>query len=235
MSSLAEQIAELTLSLDRWRTTLDRLTEAQVSEPSLLPGWSRGHVLTHVARSADSRRRLLSAARAGRVGRQYESEEQRAREIDEGARRPAAAVLADATAAPDRLLGAVAGHPSQAWEASGEWLGVGLRPVRRVVPSMRRELEYHHVDLAAGYRPADWPAEFVTQQLTKVTGDFGSRPDAPSFTVDVGDRLLPVGDGGRVTVAGTPATVLAWLTGRDRGDDLRVEPAGALPRLPPMS
>ncbi len=34
--------------------------------PSLLPGWTRGHVLTHIARNADSFVRVLEAARSGR-------------------------------------------------------------------------------------------------------------------------------------------------------------------------
>src|SRR5262245_61714365 len=39
--------------------------------PSLLPGWTRGHVLTHIARNADSFVRLLDAARNGEVVAQY--------------------------------------------------------------------------------------------------------------------------------------------------------------------
>ena len=40
--------------------------------PSLLPGWTRGHVLTHIARNADSFVRVLEAARRGEVVTQYE-------------------------------------------------------------------------------------------------------------------------------------------------------------------
>ncbi|MEV7393377.1 maleylpyruvate isomerase N-terminal domain-containing protein, partial [Streptomyces sp. NPDC091215] len=39
--------------------TAARFTDADVRAPSLLPGWSRGHVLTHVARNADGGRNLL--------------------------------------------------------------------------------------------------------------------------------------------------------------------------------
>ena len=41
------------------------LTDAQAREPSRLPGWSRGHVLTHLARNADGLRNLLIWARTG--------------------------------------------------------------------------------------------------------------------------------------------------------------------------
>src|SRR6266567_1974180 len=42
----------------------------------------RAHVLTHVAQAADARTRMLLAARAGRVGEQYPSEEARTEAID---------------------------------------------------------------------------------------------------------------------------------------------------------
>ena len=45
---------------------------ASPSVPSLLPGWTRGHVLTHIARNADSFVRVLEAARQGEVVTQYE-------------------------------------------------------------------------------------------------------------------------------------------------------------------
>ncbi|MFI9324466.1 maleylpyruvate isomerase N-terminal domain-containing protein [Kitasatospora aureofaciens] len=45
--------------------TAARLCDAGVRAPSLLPGWSRGHVLTHLARNADGGRRLPSWARTG--------------------------------------------------------------------------------------------------------------------------------------------------------------------------
>jgi maleylpyruvate isomerase len=226
---------DLIASAAGFQTSVAGLDDARLGEPSRLPGWTRAHVLTHVARSADSRRGLLEAARRGAVGRQYDSEQQRARAIEEGAARPPAVVRRDVVTALDRFLAAVAEHPANRWDAPGEWLGVGRRPVHRVVPSMRRELEYHRVDLDAGYQPGDWPPAFVTEQLESVTASFGERPDAGTFTVRLPDRTLTVGDGGRVTVSGDPAVVLAWLTGRGDGDGLRTEPPGSLPTVPPLS
>ena len=45
--------------------TVAQFTDADVRAPSLLPTWSRGHVLTHLARNADGGRRLLLWARTG--------------------------------------------------------------------------------------------------------------------------------------------------------------------------
>ena len=53
-----KRIALATQSL--LRDTID-LDEEQWHAPSLLPGWSRAHVATHIARNADALRRVLSA------------------------------------------------------------------------------------------------------------------------------------------------------------------------------
>src|ERR1700722_12377718 len=44
------------------------LSEADLRAASLLPGWTRAHVLAHVARGADAMRNLLIGARSGRAG-----------------------------------------------------------------------------------------------------------------------------------------------------------------------
>lgn len=222
-------------SIDRLRRTVAALDDVALGAPSALPGWSRAHVVTHLARAADSRRRLLEAARVGRVGRQYDSESGRAREIDEGAARPPAVIRSDLDDALGRLLATVAEHPAGLWQAPGTWLGVGDRPVWRVVPSMRREAEFHHVDLAAGYGPAQWPADFVAEQLGDVVASMTRRIEAPAITLALPGRTLKVHDGGSITVLGPPDDALAWLTGRGAGERLLTQPPGPLPPLPPLA
>jgi len=113
----------LDAAIRRLLRTVATLEDDDVAGPSGLPGWSRGHVLTHLARAADSRTGLLTAARAGKIGRQYPSEESRAQEIEAGARHPAPVILVDLRQALDRLRDVVAGHAAQLWNAPGEWLG----------------------------------------------------------------------------------------------------------------
>ena len=163
--------------------TAQALTDDDLHEASALPGWTRAHVLTHVAQGADSRTRLLRAAQAGRIGQQYPSEQARAEAIDAGARRPGGVIRADLERAIQECLTAIREHPSQLWDAPAIWLGGGSRPVRGVLPGLRRELEYHHVDLAAGYQPADWPDDFVATELSRVTALMDRRDDAPPMTL----------------------------------------------------
>ncbi|MBV9095096.1 MAG: maleylpyruvate isomerase family mycothiol-dependent enzyme [Streptosporangiaceae bacterium] len=216
----------------RLLSTTQTLTD-DLRGPSALPGWTRAHVLTHVTQAADSRTRLLLAAREGRVGRQYPSEQARAEAIDAGAGRPAAVIRAELDRAIRECLDAIREHPARLWDAPAIWLGAGRRPVRGVVTSLRRELEYHHVDLGAGYQPADWPGDFVETELSRVVDQMDRRADAPPMT-RTEPATLHVGTGPPVTVTGPPASLLAWLSGRSDGRDLDVA-GSALPAIPPLA
>src|SRR5690606_16135534 len=66
---------------------LDLLSDADFDAPSLLPGWSRRHVVAHVAFNARALTRLASWAATGVERAMYESAEKRDAEIEEGATR----------------------------------------------------------------------------------------------------------------------------------------------------
>ena len=79
------------------RRLLQRLDELvangtlDASARSRLPDWTVGHVLTHVAQSADGHVRMLDAAASGEVGVQYPGGvDGRIAGIEAGAQRPAA-------------------------------------------------------------------------------------------------------------------------------------------------
>src|SRR5262249_43526897 len=56
----------------RLDATLAGLDDRDVRAPSLLPGWNVAMVLTHIARNADSFRRMIEGAQCGEVLDQYE-------------------------------------------------------------------------------------------------------------------------------------------------------------------
>src|SRR5512139_1694733 len=245
-------------SVGRLLRTAGDLDEEAVRGPSLLPGWSRAHVLAHIAGAADSRTRLLSAARTGAPIPQYRDERARTEQIDADAVRSPADLLDRVRAATAGVIEAIGDHPADAWDRPVEWLGGAMRPVRGVVPSLLQELEIHHVDLDAGYGPADWPGWFTDAQLRRVLADFaaddemqpvrvsavdlqiehdfsvrGNRSDADSD----GDCDGAGGTGGdrgaAPLVSGAGHAVLAWLIGRSPGEDLTLTPPGRLPVPPP--
>ena len=59
------------VSHQRLEQAIAALTDEQVSRPSRLPDWSVGHVLTHIARNADSVTRRLQGAARGEIVDQY--------------------------------------------------------------------------------------------------------------------------------------------------------------------
>jgi maleylpyruvate isomerase len=237
---LQSRIADAT---GRLLATAGGLTDAQAREASALPGWSRGHVLTHLARNADGLRNLLIWASTGVVTPQYPSEQARNDAIEAGAGRPAAALLADLRDSAAAFLAEAASMPGSGWPVSVHSVRGRGHPAWYTLARRLSEVEIHHVDLAAGYRPADWPGWFVADGLESVAREFAQRADVPAALLSVtgGDpgREYQIGtasDGGApqpgVRISGPGWLLFAWLIGRDAGAGLTTEPAGPLPALP---
>ncbi len=171
--------------------------------PSLLPGWTVGHVLTHVARNADSHLRRAEAAERGEVVDQYPGGfEGRAAEIGQGAARPAGALLDDLSSSSAALAAAWDGMPEGAWAHITRDVGGRERPLSALPGRRWQELEVHLVDLRTPVTYRDWPAEFVAVWL-------------PRLEAGAGDRLTP---GGTMPDVGAvdDRQRLAWLYGRTR-------------------
>jgi len=206
-------------STERLLATLeDALTDDAVSEESRLPGWTRGHVVTHIARNADSHRRRLEAAGRGETVEQYEGGLRgREAQIQAGAGRSAAELIADVATSAAALRAVYDTMAGDDWYRSiGEASGVERRAGE--LPAGRwQELEIHHVDLALGYEPDDWPADFVDEVLEQLTAQGGRLPDGLAVTLVATDRERPaitVGRGEPIDVEGTAAQLLAYLLGR---------------------
>ena len=225
---------ELDDAMTRLLRTVDTFDAADVAADSLLPGWTRGHVLTHLARNADGFVNLLTSARTGERIPMYASAATRTADIEAGAARPPAALLDDLRRSAERFTEAVAAMPVQAWAATVE-ARRGPWPAATLVWGRLREIEVHHVDLAAGYRPADWPEAFAQRLLHEVTAGLADRADAPAMVLrfDGSRHESVVGDPAEApTVTGPAAELAAWLIGRSAGEVLLVTPDGSLPTPP---
>jgi maleylpyruvate isomerase len=228
-------IAEVDRATARLLETAQTLDDAEVGEPSLLPRWSRGHVLTHVARNADGCANLLTWARTGVETPQYASAESREADIAAGAGRPLADQLTDLKTSAARFAEAVAEMPPEAWLATVRWLSGRTELATGVVWSRLREVEVHHVDLGLSYGPASWPPAFTHRLLREVAAGFSADPKAPAMRLhaeDLGHELAIGSSADAVEVSGPAHLLAAWLTGRSRGDGLTVVPEGPLPEVP---
>jgi len=78
-------------AVDRLNLVLEEVGEAEVRAPSRLPGWSRGHVLTHLANFSEAMPRQVTEGLAGRQVDMYDGgPPARNAAIEQGAGRPAA-------------------------------------------------------------------------------------------------------------------------------------------------
>ncbi len=73
-SETAQRLAGIQESTGHVLSSASKLTDAAAAGPSQLPGWTRGHVLTHLARNADGFRNLMHWARTGTRTPMYPSE-----------------------------------------------------------------------------------------------------------------------------------------------------------------
>ncbi len=202
----------------RLARTVDGLHRDDWAVPSLLPDWTRAHVVAHLALNGEALGNILRGEVDHEPVPQYESQEQRDADIAE---------LAEAEPAElrERLLGslttfteAVLALPEEAWEGRfARTRGADPTLPLRPIPMMRmREIEIHHADLGCGYSADDWAqpfAELVIDGMVKrLDPEQGFRiaplDTATSWDVDgVGDDPL--------VVTGPVRQVAWWLTGRE--------------------
>jgi maleylpyruvate isomerase len=179
--------------------------------PSLLPGWSLGHVLTHIARNADSMVRVLGAAERGEVVERYPGGmPTRDADIDAGAARPAGDQVADVASTIEALEAAWSRHTR--WDGLSRELDGREVTVASLVFARWREVEVHRADLGLGHRPDDWPSEYVREDLGVMEMRWSAR--RPMGMTGLPDAALQA----------PPSTRLAWLLGRAEIDGLA--PAG---------
>jgi maleylpyruvate isomerase len=211
--------------------SVDSMSDEQWREPSLLPGWTRAHVVAHLTLNAEGLSAALEGVHEGRPVPMYRSD---------GARDSDIADLATASpsALRDRFLGSTT--------VIGEWVeelagNLAHTPIERTpggrsfeagfVGTMRvREVEIHHADLALDYTAADWPPEFVVLLMESRDGADHTGEPFVAHATDL-DRTWEFGTGGP-TVSGVGSALAWWTTGRGSGDGLTSDD-GRVPRMEP--
>jgi maleylpyruvate isomerase len=156
---------QIDFATQRLTSTVIRLSADDVRRPSLLPGWSRGHVLAHLARGADAMRNLLAWAWTGAQTPAYASEAARQEDIALGAGRGVAELLADLVDSSVAFRSWALALPDRAWRVPVRVLAGPEFPAAQLLIRRLVEVELHHADLAAGYGPDSWPASFAAMNL----------------------------------------------------------------------
>ncbi len=210
------RIALATQSLLRDTIELD---EEQWRAPSLLPGWSRAHVATHIARNADALRRLIAATLAGDPAPLYPSASLKYNDIERGAERPGIDLHVD--------LDTAAGELANLMDRVEDWtvpvrLPAGEFPLSVVTLIRLQELILHHLDLRTAFSWQDVdpiPGGWLLHWTTLLMRDDASLP-AVDIASDNGTTASIGGVGERRAVSGPDAALWTWLTGRTEGEGL---------------
>ena len=198
--------------------TVSRLDDDAASGPSLLPDWDRSMVIVHLSANADGVRRAVEAAARGEAGEVYPGgKSARDGEIEAGRALPARELQARLGDSCEQLWSALEAAPDEVWGSpaigiSGEVLvGAGL------VVARLREVEVHHVDLAYGYAPDDWPFAWVVEEMERAMLDLPARLPTGIAVVltasDAGQHWV-AGSGSSLEISGTTGELFAWVTGR---------------------
>ena len=169
------------------------LTDQDLRAPSLLPRYSRGHVVTHLANKARAHVVIFGGPAAGEVRRLHPERYDPDGAADAGAGRAGADLCSDLAQAFANLEAVWDAFDDSLWERTGI-MAAGPRTMAEIVAHHLRNVEVHHVDLDIGYRPADWPAVLVEGELVKRLRGLPDRADH--------------------------ADLLAWLLGRAAAPEL---------------
>lgn len=220
-----------------WARKLAELSDDGFDEPSLLPGWSRRHLVAHVGFNARAVARLVEWARTGVENPMYASDSQRDAEIEFGATLPVEALRNLAAHAAVHLDVEWRDLPEDAWTRQVRTAQGRLVPASETVWIRTREVWVHAVDLANGASVRDFPPQMhdlLLADLIRVwtRKDAGARGGIVLEPTDRAARFTLHATGEKanapsLVVRGSAADLVGWGTGRSsRGV---VTPAGNTP------
>lgn len=216
--------------------TVASLPDSSFRSPCALPGWTRAHLVGHLARNAEALSRLAHWAASGEVTPMYTDTGQRAADIETSAALPVATLRAELAGTAADLDTRLAALDGVAWDATvRSALGREI-PAREIVWMRIREVWLHAVDLDVGASVATFPPELVTVYLHDVASTLGAKPGAPALDLGCTENGAVIAVGPRpaeslAVITGTGPDLLAWLTGRSTGAAL--DAPGGVPALPP--
>ncbi|MER7186819.1 maleylpyruvate isomerase family mycothiol-dependent enzyme [Streptomyces hyaluromycini] len=192
-----------------------RAADTDLDPPSGLPGWTRRHLVAHVAANADALGNLVHWAATGEPTPMYASPEERAAGIEHGARRPAAELNAWLRRSAGTLADAMDALDEVRWR-SPVVTGQGRTVPATELPWLRaREVCVHAVDLATGVSFADLPAGFLIALCDDVVARRAAAATGPALVLrSDGHRWELPGPGGPAELTGELPEIAAYLTGR---------------------
>jgi len=218
--NVLEDLATVRLGTAFFRRALNLVPDDQFRSPTLLPGWTRSHLVAHVGYNARAIARLVNWAATGEENPMYSSPQARGEEIDQGASlRPQALRSLCEHAAID-LDVRWRDLPDANWGATVVTAQGRHVPVSETLWMRSREVWLHAVDLDVGAHMSEIPESVLTRLLTDVVTMWEKRDQIGDLAlcVDTGSEPLRFGDvsGASTVVSGRLSSIVEWATGRTR-------------------
>ncbi|MCC3312579.1 maleylpyruvate isomerase family mycothiol-dependent enzyme [Nocardia africana] len=149
-------------------TQVALLDEESMAAPSLLPGWTRKHLVAHVAANADALGNLVHWARTGDRTPMYSSARQRDSDIETGATRSADELVTWLNASVRALSVAMESLSDDDWRREVVTAQGRTVPATEIPWLRAREVCVHAVDLGTGATFADLPDEFLAALVADI-------------------------------------------------------------------
>ena len=202
-----------------------RLDDAEWQAPSLLPGWTRAHVATHIARNADGLRRSVRGFLDGHPQRMYPSELDRQDDLEKGSRRTGLDLQIDLDTSASELnetMNELAAQPDELLARDVE-LRAGFRvPAHMVATARLNEIVLHRIDLGMGFSVDQLEPDIARWLLEWAVFRLDDRVDVPRLDIISASGLKASvgGFGEPIKVTGPDRYLLGWLSGRAGADHL---------------
>lgn len=213
--------------------TVDSLNESDLAQPSALPGWSRGHVLGHIAGNAEGLGRRARSVVDGVPRTMYESPQARDADIAWRSRRTLAQHRLALVATQDDLMRDLAGLPAARLDDEIELREGLMIRVGDLLLLRLQEVSIHHSDLGTEeYTWMDWPSELAAWALPRAARMFTARGEFPVAWLEADGHRLVLSDADGPGLRGSSVEVLAWITGRAPGSGLTPDGIAMVPAAP---
>jgi len=214
---------------------LNELTDADLDGDSLLPGWTRRHVVAHAGYNARAVARLVEWAATGVETPMYPSVEVRNHEIDFGATLSPIALrnLFDHSAV--HLNVEWRDLPADNWHHKVKTVQGRVVPAEETVWMRTREVWVHAVDLDNGATFKDIPEPVLARLLTDITGAWRARGTDNGLLIRVDGTALSFGDATAASptvVSGSLAAIAQWATGRGTAGTTATHDGGSVTPAP---
>ncbi len=215
MSELTQQdlASRILAALTSLRELLATLDDEATAAPSVLPGWTRAHVVAHIDGFAKAAKRQLDTAGTEDPFPMYDGgPEGRDTDIEMAALMRSGPLVARTNESLGALESAVRATGTGQWDLATGFRGGGS--VAELFHAIWRELVIHTSDLALDRTVADWEPEFCAHLFDELVVRV---PEGRRYVLQPhGAQRIILGDGEDATVlSGTDFDLAAWLAGRE--------------------